>query len=139
MRRKTREKVFQVLYMSDMLDITADEASKIFLTCFPGELDMEFFEGALEGFSSHKEEIDVIIAESLKNWKFERVSIVDKSILRLGTYEIFFSHATVPSAVAINEAVELAKKFGTDESGAFVNGVLDAIRKKTIYDDGGNG
>lgn len=123
--------------MSDMLDITADEASKIFLTSFDGELDVEFFEGALEGLSSHKEAIDGIIAESLKNWKFERVSIVDKSILRLGTYEIFFSHITVPTAVVINEAVELAKKFGTDESGAFVNGVLDAIRKKTIYDGGG--
>ncbi len=83
------------------------------------------------------QEIDGIITETLKNWKFDRISLVDRSILRLGTYEIFFSQSPVPYPVVINEAVELAKKFGTNESGAFVNGVLDAIRKKTIYDGGG--
>lgn len=81
-------------------------------------------------------EIDGIISESLKNWKFDRISLVDRSILRLGTYEIFFSQTPVPHPVVINEAVELAKRYGTEESGSFVNGVLDAIRKKTIYHGG---
>lgn len=130
MRRITREKVFQVLYMSHVLELTPEEASKIYVMGFKGSLDEEFFVDTLKGLTSHIEEIDRIITESVKNWKFERISLVDKSILRLGTYEIFFSNFTTPLPVIINEAVELAKKFGTDESGAFVNGVLDAIRKK---------
>jgi N utilization substance protein B len=137
LRRKTRQIVFQVLYMSDILDITPEEASRLFLMLFPSDLDMQFFKSTLEGLTSHIDDIDGIITESLKNWKFDRISLVDRSILRLGTYEIFFSHLTVPYAVVINEAVELAKKFGTDDSGAFVNGVLDAIRKKTIFGGGG--
>lgn len=123
--------------MSDILDITPEEASRLFLMLFPSDLDMQFFESTLEGLTSHIDDIDGIITESLKNWKFDRISLVDRSILRLGTYEIFFSQLTVPYAVVINEAIELAKKFGTDESGAFVNGILDAIRKKTNYDGGG--
>ena len=98
---------------------------------------MDFFQSSLGGLTLNLQEIDGIITETLKNWKFDRISLVDRSILRLGTYEIWFSQSPVPYPVVINEAVELAKKFGTNESGAFVNGVLDAIRKKTIYDGGG--
>lgn len=123
--------------MSDILEVSPEDASTVFLMLFPSDLDTQFFTSTLEGLTSHIGEIDGIITESLKNWKFDRISLVDRSILRLGTFEIFFSHSSVPYAVVINEAVELAKKFGTDESGAFVNGVLDAIRKKTIYDGGG--
>ncbi|NIS74826.1 MAG: transcription antitermination factor NusB [Deltaproteobacteria bacterium] len=123
--------------MSDILDIPPVDASKVFLRSFSSDLDMDFFQSSLGGLTLNLQEIDGIITETLKNWKFDRISLVDRSILRLGTYEIFFSQSPVPYPVVINEAVELAKKFGTNESGAFVNGVLDAIRKKTIYDGGG--
>lgn len=123
--------------MSDILDIPPVDASKVFLMSFSTDLDMDFFQSSLGGLTLNLQEIDGIITETLKNWKFDRISLVDRSILRLGTYEIFFSLSPVPYPVVINEAVELAKKFGTNESGAFVNGVLDAIRKKTIYDGGG--
>jgi N utilization substance protein B len=123
--------------MSDILAIPPEDASKVFLRSFSTDLDMDFFQSSLGGLTLNLQEIDGIITETLKNWKFDRISLVDRSILRLGTYEIWFSQSPVPYPVVINEAVELAKKFGTNESGAFVNGVLDAIRKKTIYDGGG--
>jgi N utilization substance protein B len=123
--------------MSDILSISPVDASKVFLRSFSTDLDMDFFQSSLGGLTLNLQEIDGIITETLKNWKFDRISFVDRSILRLGTYEIWFSQSPVPYPVVINEAVELAKKFGTNESGAFVNGVLDAIRKKTIYDGGG--
>jgi N utilization substance protein B len=123
--------------MSDILAIPPEDASKVFLRSFSTDLDMDFFQSSLGGLTLNLQEIDGIITETLKNWKFDRISFVDRSILRLGTYEIWFSQSPVPYPVVINEAVELAKKFGTNESGAFVNGVLDAIRKKTIYDGGG--
>lgn len=123
--------------MSDVLRVTPAEASEIYLVTFHKDIDEEFFEQTLQGLTSHIDEIDRIIMVSVKNWKFDRISLVDKSILRLGTFELFYSDFSIPHAVVINEAVELAKKFGTEESGAFVNGVLDAVRKKTTYDFGG--
>jgi N utilization substance protein B len=74
-------------------------------------------------------EIDEAIKAAATNWRFERIAAVDRTILRLGTYELMKEGET-PAAVVIDEAVELAKRFGEAESHAFVNGVLDAIRRK---------
>jgi len=84
----------------------------------------------LKGISECMEDIDRLISSSVKNWRFDRISLVDKSILRLGAYEVFFSNFSIPYPVAINEAVEIAKIYGTEESGSFVNGVLDAMGKE---------
>jgi N utilization substance protein B len=73
--------------------------------------------------------LDAAITAAARNWRFERIASVDKSILRLGAYELFHEPAT-PAAVVIDEAVEMAKRFGEADSPAFVNGVLDAIRRQ---------
>ncbi|WP_457594165.1 transcription antitermination factor NusB [Hydrogenimonas sp.] len=87
----------------------------------------EFAMGLYSGVLGHLEEIDKQIRDHLKDWDFERLDHVDKSIMRLGTYELL--HTDLDRAVIINEAVELAKELGSDQSPKFVNGVLDAIEK----------
>jgi len=86
----------------------------------------EFILKEVEGTKAHLSEIDEIITNNSKKWKKERISKVDIAILRLAIYEIYFSQE-VPNSVAINEAVELAKEFGTEQSPAFINGILGNI------------
>lgn len=86
----------------------------------------EFILKEVEGTKAHSLEIDEIITKKSKKWKKERISKVDIAILRLAIYEIYFSEE-VPNSVAINEAVELAKEFGTEQSPAFINGILGSI------------
>jgi transcription antitermination factor NusB len=76
--------------------------------------------------------LDSMIRRSSKNWRLERMSVVDRSILRLASYEILFMD-DIPYKVSIDEAVELGKKFGTEESGGFINGVLDNILKNITF------
>jgi len=89
----------------------------------------EFALGLYNGVLSYLEGIDSKIKAHLKDWDFDRLDHVDKSILRLGTYELLYTE--LDRAVVINEAVELAKELGSDQSPKFVNGVLDAIEKST--------
>jgi N utilization substance protein B len=81
------------------------------------------------GTARHRPELDEVISATLDNWRLERVADVDKAVLRLGAYELIHEGGT-PSAVVIDEAVELAKRFSEADSPAFVNGVLDALKKK---------
>ena len=76
----------------------------------------------------HRAEIDAVIHEHARNYEFSRLSAVDRNVLRIACQELLFCD-DIPPAVAINEAIEIAKKFSTEESGKFVNGVLDNIRK----------
>ncbi len=74
-------------------------------------------------------EIDKQISDVLRNWDYNRISVIDRIILRMGTCEILFFN-DIPYQVSINEAIEIGKKYGTEDSGRFINGILDAIRKK---------
>lgn len=85
--------------------------------------DMEYIHDILEGCIRHRTEIDSIIKERSKGWRFDRLSKVDLSILRLALYEILYRD-DIPESVSVNEGVELAKKYGNEKSGSFVNGVL---------------
>lgn len=136
MRRETRRKVFQVLYMSDVLNIDPVEGGELYVGTFGEVSEVDYFSETLEGISRRKDEIDRLIAESVKNWRFDRISIVDKNILRLGIFELNYSGFLIPYPVAINEAVEIAKAFGAEESGAFINGVLDALGKQSSNERG---
>ena len=78
------------------------------------------------GIWENREQLDKLIAQSSKNWRLERMSHTDKNILRVGVFEMLFMN-DIPPKVSIDEAVELGKKFGTEESGAFINGILDNI------------
>ncbi|NDY43054.1 transcription antitermination factor NusB [Dissulfurirhabdus thermomarina] len=90
---------------------------------------LNFARQLVTGVRTHREAIDGLLKRCAKRWRLERMARVDRNILRIGAYEICFSE-DVPPKVAINEAVELAKRFGTEASGAFVNGILDAVLRE---------
>ena len=91
--------------------------------------DDGFVDTLLRGVIGHQEEVDAIITEYAPEWPLDQITIVDRNILRIGCYELLFDK-TIPPKVAINEAIEIAKTFGGDSSGKFVNGVLGAIYKE---------
>ncbi|MCP3025728.1 transcription antitermination factor NusB [Halobacillus sp. A5] len=122
-RRLAREKAFQALFQLDSSDITAEEAIHHVLNEQKAD---EFLMQLVEGVLEHKSEIDFWIEQHLENWTFARLARVEKTLLRIAAYEIKFNEE-IPSQVAINEAVELAKIFGEDQSGKFVNGVLSKM------------
>jgi len=92
------------------------------------EKSKEFAKELVKTVVDNREEIDNLIPKYLKNWRYDRILSIDRNILRLGVAELFFRE-DIPYKVTINEAIELAKKFGDKKSGSFVNGVLDSIVK----------
>jgi len=134
-RRESREKVFQTLFMMDALGVGPDEAIPLFALSSDPPSDAHYYTEAVRGVWGRVEEIDALIGEAAEHWRVERMTLVDRNILRLGAYELS-PGSDIPVAVAINEGVELGKRFGSEESGAFINGILDRIsgivRKKTV-------
>ncbi len=126
MRRESREKVFQTLFMMDFLGVGPDAAIPLFASVSPPPPDREYYDETVRGVWEHRREIDGLIRQAAEHWRLERMTIVDRNILRLGVFEITRS-GDVPFVVAINEAVDLGKRFGSAESGAFINGILDRI------------
>ena len=133
-RRKARERALQMLYSLDLNDtLTVGQALGVFWRDFDEEAHdpqvVTFAEALVSGTHSHLEELDAVIQRASKNWRVERMAKVDRNILRLAAYEL--AHAPdVPAKVVINEAIELAKRFGASESAAFVNGVLDRLAQE---------
>ncbi|MED4653642.1 transcription antitermination factor NusB [Bacillus pseudomycoides] len=125
-RRTARERAMQALYQ---MDITGELEPKVAVenTLEEGEETNEFLELLVVGCVEHKEAIDEAIRQNLKKWKLERISIVDRSILRLAVYEMKYMEE-IPHNVTINEAIEIAKTFGDEESRRFINGVLSNIK-----------
>ena len=98
---------------------------------------MDFARRCISGVMDHKSDIDVILARHARKWSIDRMAGVDRNILRLGIYELVYA-PDIPARVAVNEAVELAKRFGADDSGAFVNGILDSVLKTEKNAESGN-
>ncbi len=88
----------------------------------------EFAERLLRGSLEHREEIDAVIGAQAENWRLERMPVVDRNILRLAVYELLYE-SDVPHLVVVDEAIELAKQFGSEQSGRFINGLLDGVLK----------
>ncbi|MCA0171126.1 transcription antitermination factor NusB [Bacillus sp. RAR_GA_16] len=126
-RRHAREKAIQVLFQIDVTDTDPREALHHVLN--EGEGD-EFLSELVFGTLENLEKIDAVIKENLVNWTFSRIGNVDRSVLRMATYEMVMRE-DIPVNVSLNEAVELAKLFGGEESGRFVNGVLSKIMQKS--------
>ena len=126
MRRESREKVFQTLFMMDALGVGPDEAIPLFALASDAPSDPGYYTEAVRGVWERLVEIDALIGEAAEHWRVERMTLVDRNILRLGAYELSLG-SDIPFAVAINEAVEIGKRFGSEESGAFINGILDRI------------
>ncbi len=126
-RRRSRELALQVLFH---LEFSEDDPAIAFdLICddFGASEDVRPFSNELVlGVCAHLKEVDSLIAKASKNWRLERIAKVDRCILRLAVYELLYRD-DIPPKVSINEAVDLGKKFGTEESGGFINGILDKI------------
>ena len=127
-RTKARERALQALYQIDVASTDLDEALARFWRSFePVEREVrEMAEALVRGAAAHRREIDETIEAVSINWRLDRMAKVDRNVLRLAVHELFH-RPDVPVKVVIDEAVELAKKFGSESSGAFVNGVLDRI------------
>lgn len=129
-RTRSRECALQMLYNMDIAGEPPLSIMRIYWENHPDLLSSkDFAEQLVIGVTSKKEEIDVIINKYAQNWKLERMAIVDKNVLRISVFELLYLDE-VPPKVSINEAVNLAKKFSTAESGKFVNGILDKINKE---------
>ena len=129
-RTRARECALKVLYEIDVSGNPYKESLENFWQ-FQEEKDssvIDFASGLVEGAIENLERIDKEISQFATNWQLKRMAVIDRNILRLATYELLFKE-DIPPKVSINEAVELAKKFGDTESGRFVNGVLDKINK----------
>jgi N utilization substance protein B len=99
-----------------------------------GAKDTEFASELVEGVINNLEAIDAIITETAPEWPIAQITVVDRNVLRLGIFELMFSKK-IPPKVAINEAVEMGKRFGGESSGKFVNGVLGTLYKKIAPED----
>ena len=126
-RTRARERALQALYQIDVAAEGIDEALAAFWKSFePVEQEVrELAETLVRGVAAHRREVDEAVEEASSNWRLDRMARVDRNVLRLAAYELL--RTDVPVKVVINEAIELGKKFGSESSGAFVNGVLDKV------------
>lgn len=128
-RSKAREYALQMLYQVDVTRADAQLVMQDFWQAHPAPQDVRAFATqVVEGTVEHLEHINQLIAQHANNWDMARMAIVDRNILRMGAYELLYLDE-VPPKVCLNEAVELAKRFGDEESSKFVNGILDTIHK----------
>ena len=129
LRRKSREFALQMLFEWDMTQQNPSHVEQNFWKAArAAESTRKFAQELFEGAVSQAEKTDALVAELSENWRFDRLAAVDRNILRLAIYE--FRFGTAPPKVVIDEAIELAKKFSSDEAPAFLNGILDAAWKK---------
>jgi len=126
-RTKARERALQALYQIDVAAAGIDEALASFWKSFePTEREVQqLAELLVRGVAVDRRQVDDLIEGVSTNWRLDRMAKVDRNVLRLATWELLEGDA--PVKVIINEAIELGKKYGTEQSGAFVNGVLDKI------------
>lgn len=129
-RRQARELALQALYFLDARPgSNAEEAMALFHRNFtPPRKAREFMDRLVQGVSARRAAIDDIIERYSEHWKVFRMPRVDRNVIRMAVFEMFWQ-ADIPTSVSINEAIDLGKKFGTDDSGAFINGILDRIRQ----------
>lgn len=129
-RRKAREDALQILYQLDLNpELTVDAAIARFQSCFSQEAGVldPFTLLLVMGVRSNLETLDTLIKSTSEHWRSERMAAVDRNLLRLGVYELQFCQ-DIPATVSINEMIELAKQFGSENSPAFINGILDKIK-----------
>jgi N utilization substance protein B len=132
-RRSSRELTLKFLYQLEMNKGNIEEQMKIFIerNSSYGEVE-DFMESLVKSIYKEMEEIDKIIQECSDNWILDRMTVIDRNILRMGTCELLFDFLTPPKVV-INEAIDIAKKYGNEDSPEFINGILDKIHKKIGY------
>lgn len=133
-RKKSREYLMQLVYQ---MQISKESAGEVYDSFMENEeilkdgIDLTYIKSCLIGIMTNKDILDAKISENLVNWKINRISKVNLSILRVAVYELIYKE-DIPAKVAINEAIELCKEFSDEKSVSFVNGVLDKIYKKSL-------
>ena len=135
-RRNAREYALQFVYGMDMIDLAArkkkdysSELESFWRGTQESEADAKkFAEALIKGTISNLEDIDRLIQKAADKWKLIRIAAIDRNIMRIAVYEVIYRD-DIPDAVSINEALEIAKKFSTADSAAFINGILDKISK----------
>lgn len=124
-RRTAREKALQALFQIDMSQTETNDAIEHVLEEQPHD---EYLTQLVTGVVLHKQEIDEMIKENLERWTIERLATVDRNLLRMAVYELLYCKEAVPPNVVLDEAIEIAKLYGDDQSSRFVNGVLSKIK-----------
>jgi len=131
-RREAREETLKVLYQIDIRKENPEQIMKEFWKENPPEKEVKQYSRLLiRQTLEHLDQIDSIIKETSSHWKIDRIGLVELNILRFAICEILYKK-DIPSKVAIDEAVAIAKDFGTDDSGSFINGILDRVMKDSI-------
>lgn len=129
MRRQSRELALQVLFQTEFApQISYTDLMEVLGASLDQEV-VQFADEIIRGVQSQKAEIDAKIQAASSHWKVERMATVDRNILRVAVFEMRFSANPLKENIVINEAVEIAKKFGTTDSASFVNGLLDQVAK----------
>lgn len=123
-RREARERALTLLYEAEVKEISGDEA--LAMQPLPPE---EFVADLVRGVDAHRERIDALITRYAHDWDLDRMPSTDRAVLRMATYELI-ERPDIPLGAVISEAVELAKRYSTDASGRFVNGVLSSVAKE---------
>lgn len=126
-RRTAREKALQALFQIDMSNSEPSEAIEHVLEELPQD---EYLTNLVNGVVQHKDEIDGVIKNYLEKWTLERLANVDRNLLRVAVFELMFYKETVPANVVIDEAIEIAKLYGDDQSSRFINGILSKIKQQ---------
>ena len=131
-RRKSREFALQVLYQ---LNITKQDAIKA-LTEFqenflPNEEADDFVKRLVFGVIEHYAELDQLIERYSENWRLDRIHMIERNILRMALFELLYCEE-IPPKVTLNEAIDLGKRYGSEESGSFINGLLDRIQNEVV-------
>jgi len=129
MRHRARELALQILFQTEF---APQISPREFMSVFEETLDKEtlvFAEDLIDGVLDNQDAIDAKIGAASRHWKIERMGAVDRNVLRIAVFEMKFVPSPLKSGIIIDEAVEIAKRFGTTESGAFVNGILDQISR----------
>lgn len=129
-RTKGRECALKILYAVDIRKDPKEECARIFWEGHSTTTEevKNFATFLIDGVSAKRKRIDSVISKSATNWQIQRMATIDRNVLRLATFELLFADE-IPPKVSINEAIEMAKKYGDKDSGKFVNGILDKISK----------
>jgi transcription antitermination protein NusB len=127
-RSRCREWALQLLYQAEYLGHRQGEVIRFYRHFRERDQVPAYLVKLVEGVTAHQEELDALIRQHSEHWRLERMAAVDRNLLRLSLYELLHQ-PTIPAKVVINEAVELAKRYGSEESGSFINGILDRIRQ----------
>lgn len=132
-RSKARELAMQMLFLVDMNPDVDDDTVLGMIQERIDDEELEKFSWSLfSGTIRHRDELDQQIRNAAKNWSLERMAPTDRNLLRLGAFELY--HLDTPNSVVIDEAIKLAKKFGTENSSAFINGILDNLNRETALE-----